>query len=60
MLSLHIMLVALQPADDVLHLLVRVDAEALVLGDACQLHVLCVEFLLHDLLERAKGEGLGF
>lgn len=60
MLFLAIMLIALQPADDVLHLLIRVDAEALVLGDACELHVLRVQFLLHDLLQRAKSEGLGF
>jgi hypothetical protein len=53
-------LVALELADALLHLLVGVDAEALVLGDAGQLHVLGVELLLHHLLEGAKGEGLGF
>jgi len=60
MLYLAIMLVPLKLADDILHLLIRVDAEALVLGDACELHVLRVQLLLHDLLERAEGEGLGF
>lgn len=52
-------LVALKLADALLHLLVGVDAEALVLGDAGQLHVLGVELLLHNLLEGAEGEGLG-
>lgn len=52
-------LVTLELADALLHLLVRVDAEALVLGDAGQLHVLGVKLLLHDLLERAKSQSLG-
>ena len=52
-------LVALELADALLHLLVRIDAEALVLGDAGQLHVLGVKLLLHNLLERTEGEGLG-
>ena len=52
-------LVALKLTDALLHLLVGVDAEALVLGDAGQLHVLGVELLLHDLLEGAEGESLG-
>jgi hypothetical protein len=53
-------LVTLEFADTLLHLLVSVDAEALVLGDAGQLHVLGIELLLHDLLEGAESEGLGF
>jgi hypothetical protein len=53
-------LVALELADAFLHLLVGVDAEALVLSDAGQLHVLGVELLLHDLLQGAESEGLGF
>jgi hypothetical protein len=53
-------LVALELADALLHLLVGVDAEALVLGDAGQLYVLGVELLLHDLLESTESEGLGF
>ena len=57
--STHACLVALELTDALLHLLVGVDAEALVLGDAGQLHVLGVELLLHDLLEGAEGEGLG-
>ena len=57
--STHARLVALKLADALLHLLVGVDAEALVLGDAGQLHVLGVELLLHDLLEGAESEGLG-
>lgn len=57
--STHDSLVALELADALLHLLVGVDAEALVLGDAGQLHVLGVELLLHHLLEGAEGEGLG-
>jgi len=58
--STHARLVALKLADALFHLLVGVDAEALVLGDARQLHVLRVELLLHDLLESAESEGLGF
>lgn len=56
--SAHACLVALELTDALLHLLVGVDAEALVLGDAGQLHVLGVELLLHDLLEGAEGESL--
>lgn len=57
--STYACLVTFKLADTILHLLVSVDAEALILGDAGQLHVLCVELLLHDLLEGAEGEGLG-
>jgi hypothetical protein len=55
----HASLVALKLADALLHLLVGVDTEALVLGDAGQLHVLGVKLLLHNLLKGAEGEGLG-
>ena len=48
-----------QALHDLGHLLVRVYPETLVLGDARQLHVLRVELLLHDLLERLEDEGLG-
>lgn len=54
----HASLVALKLADALLHLLIRVDAETLVLGDAGQLHILGIELLLHDLLKSAEGEGL--
>jgi hypothetical protein len=54
---MHASLVALKLADALLHLLVGVDAEA-VLGDAGQLYVLGIEFLLHDLLESTKSQGL--
>ena len=57
--STHTCLIALKLTDTLFHLLVGVDAEALVLGDAGQLHVLGVELLLHDLLEGAEGESLG-
>ena len=53
----HASLVALKLADALLHLLIGVDAEA-VLGDAGQLYVLGIKLLLHDLLESAEGEGL--
>jgi len=53
------LLVALELADALLHLLVGVDAEA-VLGDAGQLYVLGIKLLLHDLLEGAEREGLSF
>ena len=56
---IEVCLVALKLTNALLHLLVGVDAEALILGDAGQLHVLGVELLLHDLLEGAEGEGLG-
>lgn len=45
-------LIALQPANNICHLAVFVYPEALVFCDACQLDVLRVELLLHDLLER--------
>jgi len=54
---MHASLVALKLADALLHLLVGVDAEA-VLGDAGQLYVLGIELLLHDLLESTKSQGL--
>jgi hypothetical protein len=53
----HASLVALKLADALLHLLIGVDAEA-VLGDAGQLYVLGIKLLLHDLLESAEGKGL--
>jgi hypothetical protein len=53
----HASLVALKLADALLHLLVGVDAEA-VLGDAGQLYVLGIKLLLHDLLESAEGKSL--
>ena len=53
-------LVPLQSPNDLLHLLVTVDAETLVFRDAGELDVLCVELLFHDLLKGAEGEGFGF
>jgi hypothetical protein len=51
--------ITLQPAHDLGHGLLAVDAEALVLGDAGELHVLGVELLLHDLLEGLEHELFG-
>jgi hypothetical protein len=48
-----------QPSDNLLHLLVGVDPEALILCHARQLHVLAVQLLLHDLLERLEDENFG-
>lgn len=44
---------------DLGHLLIRVYPKALVLGNARQLHVLRVELLLHDLLQRLENQRLG-
>jgi hypothetical protein len=52
-------LVCGQPSNNLLHLLVGVDPEALVLCHARQLHVLAVQLLLHDLLQRLENENLG-
>jgi hypothetical protein len=52
-------LVGGQPSDNLLHLLVGVDPEALVLRHARQLHILAVQLLLHDLLQRLENENLG-
>ena len=48
-----------QPRHHIGHLLVAVDAEALVARHAGQLHVLGVELLLHDLLQRLQRQRLG-
>lgn len=53
-------LVCGQPSNNLLHLLISVDPEALVLGHARELHVLAVQLLLHDLLQRLEDEDLGF
>ena len=53
----HASLVALKLADALLHLLIGVDAEA-VLGDAGQLYILGIKLLLHDLLESTESQGL--
>lgn len=55
----HASLVGGQPRNNSGHFLVCVYPEALVLGDARQLHVLGIELLLHDLLERLEDERLG-
>mgnify|MGYP006877404461 CR=1 FL=1 len=49
-----------QPSNNFGHLFVSVDPEALVLGYACQLHILAVQLLLHDLLQCLECEYLGF
>lgn len=51
-LDLQHLLVGRQTRHDCRHLLVRVYPEAPLLGDAGELDILGVEFLLHDLLER--------
>ena len=52
-------LVRRQPLHHGGHLLVGVYSKAAGLGHAGQLHVLGVELLLHDLLERLEHERLG-
>lgn len=42
------------------HLLVIVDAEALLLRHARQLHILRIELLLHNLLQCLQNKRLGF
>jgi hypothetical protein len=53
------LLVCGQPSNYLLHLLISVDPEALVLSYACQLDVLAVQLLLHDLLQRLEDEDFG-
>lgn len=53
------LLVPLQSRHDRFHLLITVYPKPLVLGDACELYVLAVQLLLHDLLERFESEYLG-
>ena len=48
-----------QPSNNLSHLLVSVDPEALVLGHTSQLHILAIQLLLHDLLERLERKHLG-
>jgi hypothetical protein len=47
----HAHLVRRQPSNNLRHLRISVDPEALVLGHTRQLHVLAVQLLLHDLLQ---------
>jgi hypothetical protein len=51
-------LVRWQSSNHLLHLGISVNPEALVLGDACQLDVLAVQLLLHDLLQRLEHQHL--
>lgn len=44
-------LLALKSRNDAAHLLVTVDPKSSFLSDACQLHILRVQLLLHDLFE---------
>ena len=53
-------LVRRQPSNNLGHLLISVDSESLVLGHTRQLHILAIQLLLHDLLERLEREHLGF
>jgi hypothetical protein len=53
-------LVRRQPSNNLSHLLISVDSESLVLGHTRQLHILAIQLLLHDLLERLEREHLGF
>lgn len=48
-----------QPANNLLHFRVRVDAEAFLLGHARQLHVLAVQLFFHDLFECLESENFG-
>jgi hypothetical protein len=51
-------LVCRQPSNHLRHLRISVDPETLVLGHTCQLHVLAIQLLLHDLLQRLEHENL--
>lgn len=42
------------------HLLILVNPEAPILGDAGKLNILGIQLLFHNLLECFKDEGLGF
>lgn len=53
-------LVRRQPSNNLGHLLISVDSESLVLGHTRQLHILAIQLLLHDLLERLERKYLGF
>ena len=53
-------LIRRQPIHHLLHLLIRIYPEPLLLGHARQLHVLAVQLLLHDLLQRFEDEQLRF
>jgi hypothetical protein len=52
------LLVCGQPSNNLLHLLIGVDPEALVLGNARELNVLAVQLLLHDLLQCLENKNL--
>jgi hypothetical protein len=52
-------LVRRQPFDDSSHLLVGVYPETLVLCHARQLHILGIQLLLHNLLQRLENQSLG-
>ena len=47
-----------QLSNDLLHLLIGVDPETLVLGNARELNVLAVQLLLHDLLQCLENKNL--
>ena len=53
-------LVSRQSPNNLFHLLVRVDSETLLLGYTGQLHVLAVQLLLHNLLQRLQNKNFGF
>lgn len=53
-------LIRRQPPHHLCHLPVSVDPEPLLLGHARQLHILGVQLLLHDLLQRLQDQRLGF
>lgn len=57
----HPILLVFYPTNTALHLVVSVDPEPFILGDARELDVVRVELLLHDLLEGLEHElfGLG-
>lgn len=59
-MSTVISLVRGQPSDDLRHLGIRVDPKSLLLRHARQLHVLAVQLLLHDLLQRLEHHDLCF
>lgn len=55
----HHRLIGRQPSNNILHLSIGVNPEALVLGHACQLHVLAIQLLFHNLLQCLEDKHLG-
>lgn len=51
-------LIRRQPPHNLLHLLIRIDPEPLLLGHTRKLHILAIQLLLHDLLQRLEHQHL--